>query len=162
VVTTKEKIPSTAAIRILKSQGIDFRPCIYNYEERGGTRVASRELGIEKHEAIKTIVLEDDRRNPLIVLMHGDREISTKKLARLLGVKTITPCDPRVAMRHTGYMVGGTSPFGTRKPLPVYIEESILDLEKIFINAGRRGLLVEMNVQDLVRILEPRTVNVAY
>jgi Cys-tRNA(Pro) deacylase len=161
-VTTKEKIPSTAAIRILKSQGIDFRPCIYNYEERGGTRVASRELDIGEHEAVKTIVLEDDGKNPLIVLMHGDREISTKKLARHLGVKTITPCDPKVAMRHTGYMVGGTSPFGTRKTLPVYIEETVLDLEKIFINAGRRGLLVEMSVQDLVRILKPRTVSVGY
>jgi Cys-tRNA(Pro) deacylase len=161
-VTTKEKIPSTSAIRSLKANGINFTPRPYNYEERGGTRVASRELGIEKHEAVKTIVMEDDRKNPLIVLMHGDREISTKKLARLLGVKTITPCDPKVAMRHTGYMVGGTSPFGTRKTLPVYIEESILALEKIFINAGRRGLLVEMSVQDLVKILEPRAINVGY
>ncbi len=160
--TSKEKIPSTAAIRRLKSQGIDFRPCIYNYEERGGTRVASRELEIGEHEAVKTIVMEDDGKKPLIVLMHGNREISTKKLARYLGVKTITPCDPKVAMRHTGYMVGGTSPFGTKKYLPVYIEKTILDLEKIFINAGRRGLLVEMSVQDLVRILKPRTVNVGY
>jgi Cys-tRNA(Pro) deacylase len=161
-VTTKENIPSTAAIRSLKAQGVTFTPRPYHYEERGGTRVASRELGIEEHEAVKTIVLEDDRGAPLIVLMHGDREISTKKLARHLGVKTVTPCDPRVAQRHTGYMVGGTSPFGTRKNLPVYIEETILYLEKIFINAGRRGLLVEMSVQDLVEILEPHTVNVGY
>jgi Cys-tRNA(Pro) deacylase len=161
-VTTKENLPSTAAIRSLKAKGINFVPRPYHYEERGGTKVASRELDILEHEAVKTIVMEDDRKNPLIVLMHGDREISTKKLARLLGAKTITPCDPKVAMRHTGYMVGGTSPFGTRKTLPVYIEESILDLEKIFINAGRRGLLVEMSVQDLVEILKPRTVNVGY
>ncbi len=160
--TTKEKVPSTAAVRSLKAEGIDFTPCFYNYEERGGTRVAARELEIGEHEAVKTIVMEDDRKNPLIVLMHGDREISTKKLARFLGVKTITPCEPKVAMRHTGYMVGGTSPFGTKKTLPIYIEESILDLEKIFINAGRRGLLVEISVRDLVRILEPRTVNVGY
>lgn len=160
--TTKEKIPSTAAIRLLKAQGINFIPRPYHYEERGGTKVASRELGIGEHEAVKTIVLEDDRGTPLIVLMHGDREISTKKLARHLGVKTVTPCDPRVAQRHTGYMVGGTSPFGTKKNLPVFIEETILDLEKIFINAGRRGLLVEMSVQDLLEILEPQTVNVGY
>jgi len=162
MVTTKEKIPSTAAIRLLKAQGVSFIPRPYHYEERGGTRVASKELEIVEHEAIKTIVLEDDRRNPLIVLMHGDREISTKKLARHLGVKTITPCDPKVAQRHTGYMVGGTSPFGTKKGLPIYIEETILDLGKIFINAGRRGLLVEMSVQDLVGILGPHTVNVGY
>ena len=160
--TTREKVPSTAAIRSLKAEGIDFTPRFYNYEDRGGTRVAARELEIREHEAVKTIVMEDDRKNPLIVLMHGDREISTKKLARFLGVKTITPCEPKVAMRHTGYMVGGTSPFGTKKTLPIYIEESILDLEKIFINAGRRGLLVEISVRDLVRILEPRTVNVGY
>jgi len=161
-VTTKEKIPSTAAIRSLRAAGIEFTPRPYTYEDRGGTKVASRELDIGEHEAVKTIVLEDDRKNPLIVLMHGDREISTKKLARHLGVKTVTPCDPKIAMKHTGYMVGGTSPFGTRKTLPVYIEETILDLEKIFINAGRLGLLVEMSVQDLVKILEPHTVNVGY
>lgn len=160
--TTKEKIPSTAAIRILRAEGIDFTPRPYTYEDRGGARVAARELEIEEHEAIKTIVMEDDRGNPLIILMHGDREISTKKLARQTGVKTITPCDPKVATKHTGYIVGGTSPFGIRKNIPIYIEESITDLERIFINAGRRGLLVEMSVQDLVRILEPRIVNVGY
>lgn len=160
--TTKEKISSTAAIRSLRAAGIDFTPRPYTYEDRGGARVAARELEIEEHEAIKTIVMEDDRGNPLIVLMHGDKEISTKKLARLIGSKSVTPCDPHVANRHTGYMVGGTSPFGTKKKLPVYMEESILNLEKIFINAGRRGLLVEMSVQDLVRILEPRIVNVGY
>jgi Cys-tRNA(Pro) deacylase len=159
---TKEKIPSTAAIRILKEKGVAFIPRAYKYQDRGGTKVASRSLSIEEHTAVKTIVMEDEDKNPFIVLMHGDKEISTKKLARLIGSKSVIPCDPKVANRHTGYMVGGTSPFGTKKKLPVYMEESILNLEKIFINAGRKGLLVEISVQDLVRILEPRIVNVGY
>jgi len=159
---TKLKLPATSAIRILKDCGADFIPRPYKYEEQGGTKVASKELGIDEHLAIKTLVMEDDRKQPFIILMHGDREVSTKSMARILGIKSVTPCEPRVAQKHTGYMVGGTSPFGMKKILPVYIEESILALHKIYINAGRRGLLVEMSPADLVRILEPKPVSVGY
>jgi Cys-tRNA(Pro) deacylase len=141
--------------------GVPFRERAYRYEERGGTATAARELGLDEHAVIKTLVMEDDRREPLIVLMHGDREVSTKDLARTIGVKSVTPCDPDVAHKHTGYMVGGTSPFGTRKRLPLYIEDSILDLSEIYINAGKQGLLVEMSPADLVKMLNPRPVHVA-
>src|SRR5919205_897374 len=115
----------TAALRVLHDHGVPFTEHPYAYEDRGGTRVSSRELGVPEHAVVKTLVMEDERRQPLIVLMHGDREVSTKALARAIGVKTVAPCRPDVAERHTGYMVGGTSPFGTRKPLPVYIERTV-------------------------------------
>ena len=121
--------------------------------------MSSRELGVDEHAVIKTLVMEDETRAPLIVLMHGDREVSTRNMARQLGRKTITPCAPDVAQRHTGYMVGGTSPFGTRKELPIYMERSITDLERIFINGGRRGLLVSISPADLVRVLSPTPVD---
>ena len=158
---SKDHIPATPAIRVLKDNGVDFVPRPYKYEERGGTEVAARELGVDEHLTVKTLVMEDEKKAPFIVLMHGDREVSTRELARVLGVKTVQPCDPAAANRHTGYMVGGTSPFGTKKALPVYVEETILSLPAIYINAGRKGLLVEMKPADLVRLLKPVTVNVA-
>lgn len=138
----KEKYPVTPATRFLKQKNVPFEPHLYEYEEKGGTRVSARELGVDEHVVIKTIVLEDENKKPLIMLMHGDCEISTKSLARILKVKTITPCSPDTANKHTGYMVGGTSPFGTKKPLPVYVEETILTLPTIYINGGKRGFLI--------------------
>ena len=146
---------------MLKEKGAEFTLRTYKYEERGGTPVASRELGVNEHQVIKTLVMEDDRKNPLLILMHGDNEVSTKNLARVLGVKGIEACDPETAHRHTGYVVGGISPFGTRKALKVYVEASILELPKIYINAGKRGLLAEMSPQELKRILNPILVSVA-
>jgi len=158
---SKDKIPATPAIRFLREQGVVFRLRPYRYEERGGTGVSARELGVSEHEVIKTLVMEDEGGTPLIILMHGDRQVSTKAFARRLGVKTVAPCDPKTAERHTGYKVGGTSPFGTRKPLKVYVEQSIAGLPRIFINAGGRGLLAEMAPADLIRVLNPVTVQVA-
>jgi Cys-tRNA(Pro) deacylase len=149
-----------AAVRVLRQHGVAFTEHPYRYEARGGTRVSSRELGVDEHRVVKTLVMQDDRKQPLIVLMHGDREVSTKNLARQIGRKTIEPCSPEVAQRHTGYQVGGTSPFGTRKPLPVFIERSILDLERIYINGGRRGLLVALSPRELARVLAPTSVEV--
>jgi Cys-tRNA(Pro) deacylase len=157
----KEKLPITQAVRTLKDKGAEFTLRTYKYEEKGGTPVASRELGVNEHQVIKTLVMEDDRKNPLLILMHGDNQVSTKNLARVLGVKSIEPCEPETAHRHTGYVVGGISPFGTRKALKVYVEASILELSKIYINAGKRGLLVEMSPEELKRILNPVPVNVA-
>jgi Cys-tRNA(Pro) deacylase len=157
----KDHIPSTPAIRILKDNRVDFVPRPYKYEERGGTEVAARELGVDEHLTVKTLVMEDDRKDPFIVLMHGDREVSTREMARILGVKTVQPCDPATANRHTGYVVGGTSPFGTKKILPVYAEETILSLPVLYINAGKKGLLVEMKPAELARILKTTPVKVA-
>ena len=158
---TKEKLPVTSAIRFLRERQVDFIERPYKYEEHGGTETAAKELGVDEHLVIKTLVMEDDKKKPFIILMHGDREVSTKELARIVGVKSVNPCDPQIALKHTGYMVGGISPFGTKKPLPVYVEEAILSLPKIFINAGKRGLLCEMSPSDLVRILNPIPVRVA-
>jgi Cys-tRNA(Pro) deacylase len=151
----------TNTIRVLRENKADFILRPYNYEERGGTAVSARELGVDEHLVIKTLVMEDENRKPLIILMHGDKQVSTKSLARALGVKSVDPCEPATANKHTGYVVGGTSPFGTRKPLPVYMERTILELPKIYINAGKRGLLAEMAPSDLVRILKPAVVEVA-
>ena len=150
---------ATGAIAMLRKHGIAFTEHSYRYEEGGGTAVSSRELGVDEHHVIKTLIMEDERKQPLIVLMHGDREVSTKNLARQIGRKTIAPCAPDVAQRHTGYMVGGTSPFGTRKAMPIFMERSIADLERIYINGGRRGFLVSMAPGDLIRILSPTAVN---
>ena len=133
----------------------------YRYEEHGGTRVSSRELGVDEHAVIKTLVMQDEAKRPLIVLMHGDREVSTKQLARQLDRKTVEPCDPAAAQRHTGYAVGGTSPFGTRKPLPVYVERTVLDLDRIYINGGRRGLLVSIVPGELIRVLNAVAIEAA-
>jgi Cys-tRNA(Pro) deacylase len=158
---SKEKFPMTPAMRELKSHEAVFRLLTYKYVDRGGTRISARELGVDEHKVIKTLVMEDENGRPLIVLMHGDRDVSTKSLARIIGVKAINPCDPKVAERHTGYKVGGTSPFGIRKRLPVYIEETILSLPLILINAGHRGILAEMNPAELSRILRPIPVQAA-
>ena len=156
----KDKLPATSAVRALRAHGVVFTDHPYEYEDRGGTAVSARELGVPEHAVVKTLVMEDGERNPLVVLMHGDLKVSTRELARHLGVKTVQPCSPETASRHTGYMVGGTSPFGMRKKLPVYMEKSILDLPKIYINGGRRGYLVGMAPQDLLRILKPSLVAV--
>ncbi len=152
-------MPATPAVHFLRQHGVAFTEHEYRYEERGGTAVSSRELGVDEHVVIKTLVMEDERKQPLIVLMHGDREVSTKNLARQIGAKTVTPCSPEVAQKHTGYLVGGTSPFGTRKSLPVYLERSIADLDRIYINGGARGFLVSMAPGDLVRVLSPTLVD---
>jgi Cys-tRNA(Pro) deacylase len=151
-------VPNTPAIHFLKANKVAFEQHPYRYEDRGGTTVSSRELGVPEHAVIKTLVMEDEDREPLIVLMHGDCEVSTKNLARQIGKKVVAPCPPDVAQRHTGYMVGGTSPFGMRKKLPVYLEKSITDLPRIYINGGARGLLVSLATTDLLRVLQPTLV----
>lgn len=156
-----EKFPVTPAIRVLRQHKVTFTEHLYNYEDKGGTVVSARELGVDEHAVIKTLIMEDERRQPLVVLMHGDCEVSTKNLARFLNVKTISPCAPEVAGKHSGYLVGGTSPFGTKKGMPVYLERSIMVLEKIYINGGKRGFLVGMNPLDVQRILRPVLVDVA-
>ncbi len=152
---------TTPAIHFLRKHNVPFVAHEYRYEEHGGTRVSARELGVDEHSVVKTLVMEDEGRQPLIVLMHGDREVSTKQLARQIGRKSINPCDPMVAERHSGYMVGGTSPFGTRKPLPVYYERTIELLETAYINGGRRGLLVAVSPRDIVRVLHATPVDAA-
>jgi Cys-tRNA(Pro) deacylase len=152
--------PVTPAVRVLRDAGVPFTEHLYRYEEHGGTRASARELGVPEHEVIKTLVMEDYAGAPLIVLMHGDLEVSTKQLARAVGCKQVEPCRPEVANRHSGYLVGGTSPFGTRKTMPVYVERSILDLPRIYINGGARGFLVGIAPSDLVRVLQPRSVDV--
>lgn len=158
---TKEKIPSSPAILALKAQSAVFTLHTYKYEERGGTRVSARELGVDEHCVVKTLIMEDESANPLIILMHGDKEVSTKALARSIGTKSIVPCRPDIAQKHTGYKVGGTSPFGTRKKMPIYMERTIADLPTILINAGSRGLLARMAPAEVVRILNPVFVSVA-
>src|ERR671917_2174387 len=136
--------PVTPAVRLLREKKVGFEPHLYEYEERGGTRRSAAELGVEEHAVVKTLVMETEARKPLVVLMHGDREVSTKQLARHVGAKSVRPCDPATAQKHTGYVVGGTSPFGTRARLPVYVERTLFRLPKIYINGGKRGLLVSL------------------
>jgi Cys-tRNA(Pro) deacylase len=157
----REHVSETPATKFLKGRGMAFSQHIYAYEERGGTAVSARELGVDEHAVVKTLILEDEKGSPMVVLMHGDRTVSTKNLARQIGVKSVSPCRPEAAQRHSGYLVGGTSPFGTRKAMPVYIEESVLALEKIYVNGGRRGYLVGIAPGDLERALRPVRVNVA-
>jgi Cys-tRNA(Pro) deacylase len=157
----KEKAPVTPAVRVLREANVAFTDHLYVYEEKGGTAVSARELGVDEHAVIKTLVMEDDRKNLLIVLMHGDRQVSTRELARSIGARSITPCSPDVAQKHSGYLIGGTSPFGARKQMPVYLEATILDLPKIYLNGGKRGYLVGLAPQDVVRILQPVMVTVA-
>ena len=156
-----QSAPETPATRFLRQHHTAFSTHLYAYEEHGGTRVSARELNVNEHAVVKTLIMEDEARQPLIVLMHGDRKVSTKELARQAGRKQISPCEPAVAQRHTGYMVGGTSPFGTRKNMPVFMEKSILDLPLIYINGGKRGLLVGVHPHDIVQMLQPGLVNVA-
>jgi Cys-tRNA(Pro) deacylase len=157
----KDKHPVTMAVRALRAANVSFEPYVYAWQPHGGTRASSEALGVDEHTVIKTLIMEDDRRQPLCVLMHGDREVSTKNLARQLGVKSIAPCPPEVADRHSGYQVGGTSPFGLRRSMPVYLERSVLDLPRIYINGGARGFLVALDPKDLERVLSPTLVDVA-
>ena len=155
------RVSETPATAFLKKNKVAFTEHPYEYEERGGTRVSSEKLGVEEHAVVKTLVMEDDDQKPLVVLMHGDRDVSTKNLARQIGKKRVEPCKPEVAERHSGYQVGGTSPFGLRKPMPVYVEKTILDLERIYINGGRRGFLVGIAPGELVRVVGAKPVEVA-
>lgn len=152
------KTPATA---YLQKHGTIYTNHIYTYEEHGGTKVSSRELNLDEHHVIKTLIMENELAIPLIVLMHGDYKVSTKELARQAGCKKIEPCKPEIANRHTGFLVGGTSPFGTKKKMPIYIEKTILDLPLIYINGGRRGYLVGIEPHELVRLLAPHVVEVA-
>ena len=157
----KEHISETPATQFLRKQGVAFSEHPYEYEEHGGTAVSSRELGVPEHEVVKTLVMQDEAARPMIVLMHGDRKVSTKNLARAIPCKSVEPSKPEVAQRHTGYLVGGTSPFGVRKSMPVFVEESILQLERIYINGGRRGFLVGIDPAVLVEVLKARPVQCA-
>lgn len=154
------KAPSTNATRLLRQLGVAFTEHLYRYEAKGGTAVSARELGVPEHAVIKTLVFEDDRKQPFIILMHGDREVSTKELARQIGARAVQPCKPEVADKHSGYQVGGTSPFGTRKAMPVYVEATIFELERIWINGGSKGFLVAMAPGELKRILKAAEVRV--
>lgn len=156
-----EQAPETPATTFLRRHGVAHSNHLYEYEDHGGTRVSARELNVPEHHVVKTLVFEDEAAKPLIVLMHGDRKVSAKELARQAGVKKVAPCAPETAHRHTGYQVGGTSPFGTRKALPVYMEKSILDLSLVYINGGRRGYLVGVHPHDILRVLGPKLVQVA-
>jgi Cys-tRNA(Pro) deacylase len=151
----------TPATQALDANGVEYTEHEYEYVEHGGTAVSSTSLGVPEHEVVKTLVMQDEEEKPLIVLMHGDRKVSTKELARQIDRKRIEPCKPEAAQRHTGYQVGGTSPFGTRKPLPAYIERTILELPAIYINGGRRGFLVRLATADLERVLKPTPVDAA-
>lgn len=153
-------MPVTPAIRVLRTAGVSFSNHCYRYEPGGGTRVSARELAVDEHAVIKTLIMQNEKGEALIILMHGDREVSTKALARAVGSKTVQPCDPVNADLNSGYQVGGTSPFGTRKKMPVYCETSILQLPLIYINGGAKGYLVSLDPNELVRVLRPTLVNV--
>jgi Cys-tRNA(Pro) deacylase len=157
---TSADYPVTPAVRMLRDKKVPFEPHLYNYVEKGGTEHSAKELGVDEHAVVKTLVMETDQRKPLITLMHGDKEVSTKNLARTLNVKSVQPCKPDVAQKHTGYMVGGTSPFGTRHELPVYAEKTIFDLPKIYINGGKRGFLISIEPQVLKDVLGAKEVEV--
>jgi Cys-tRNA(Pro) deacylase len=154
-------VADTQATVFLKSRGIAYTEHEYGYVEHGGTEVSAQALGVPEHEVVKTLVMQDEDGQPLIVLMHGDRKVSTKNLARQAGKKRIEPCKPEAAQRHSGYQVGGTSPFGTKKRLPVFMERSIRDLPRVYINGGRRGFLVRITTEDLEKALRPQLVDVA-
>lgn len=155
------KHSETPATTVLKAHQVAYTEHVYEYVEHGGTSVSSSALGVDEHHVVKTLIFEDDKRAPLCVLMHGDCKVSTKELARQIGAKRVAPCKPEDAHRHSGYMVGGCSPFGLRKPMPIYMEASILALERIFINGGRRGFLVGLAPAEVVRVVSPKMVNVA-
>ena len=157
----EENYPVTPAIHVLRQNQVRFTAHIFKYVDRGGTSNSSRELGVEEHRVIKTLIMQTDAKEPLIVLMHGDRQVSTKELARALGIKSVSPCAPEVADRHSGYQVGGTSPFGTRKKMPIYMQKTILDLDSVFINGGGKGFLVCLAPSEIMRVLEPTLVDVA-
>lgn len=153
--------PVTPAVRFLREKKVEFVPRLYDYVEKGGTSESARQLGVDEHAVVKTLVFETNEKKPLIVLMHGDRHVSTKNLARHIGVKSVEPATPERASKHTGYLVGGTSPFGTRTAMPVYVERTIFDLDKININGGKRGFLVEIEPAILRSVLIIEAVEVA-
>lgn len=155
------KHPVTMAVRALRAAKVAFEPHLYPWHAHGGTRASSEALGVDEHAVVKTLIFEDDKKAPLCVLMHGDREVSAKQLARLVGVKTVGPCSPDVADKHSGYQVGGTSPFGLRRPMPLYMQETILELPRIYINGGARGFLVAIDPKEAKRVLSPTLVDVA-
>jgi Cys-tRNA(Pro) deacylase len=155
---TNDRPPETPATQFLHKHGIAHSNHLYTYEEHGGTKVSARELNVAEHAVVKTLLMEDENKKPLVVLMHGDRKVSTKELARQAGAKKIAPCSPEDAHRHTGYLVGGCSPFGTKKALPVFMEKTILDLPLIYINGGQRGYLVGVHPHDILRVLQPKIV----
>ena len=153
--------PVTMAVRVLRQNQVQFVPHLYTWEPRGGTRASAEHLRVDEHLVIKTLIFEDERKQPLCILMHGDQEVSAKNLARTLDTKSVAPCSPEVADRHSGYQVGGTSPFGLKRAMPIYVERSILELPRIYINGGARGFLVEISPADLARVLKPTPVQVA-
>jgi Cys-tRNA(Pro) deacylase len=154
-------VSETPATQVLRAAGVEFTEHVYDYVEHGGTAESARQLGYDEHAVVKTLVMQNERAEPLIVLMHGDKQVSTKNLARAIGAKSVEPCKPEVAQRHSGYMVGGTSPFGTRKPMAVYVEASVLALPKILINGGRRGYLVGIDPGVCVQLLAAKPVQCA-
>ncbi|HTL97307.1 MAG TPA: aminoacyl-tRNA deacylase [Holophagaceae bacterium] len=154
------KAPSTNATRLLKSRGVAYAEHLYRYEEKGGTAVSARELGVDERAIIKTLVFEDDQKRPFLILMHGDREVSVKELARQTGARSVQPCKPEIADKHSGYQVGGTSPFGTRKAMPVYAEATIFELDRIWINGGAKGFLVSLEPSVLKDLLKATPVQV--
>ncbi|MCG6860383.1 MAG: Cys-tRNA(Pro) deacylase [Chromatiaceae bacterium] len=158
---TKHKQSVTTAVRTLRQAGVPFTEHPYDYVDGGGTARFASETGVDEHLVLKTLVMEDEKGQPLIVLMHGDRQVSTKALARQIGAKSIQPCAPKTAERHSGYQVGGTSPFGTRRAMPVYCEASVAALPRIYVNGGRRGYIVSMETSELIRVLKPRMVKAA-
>ena len=157
----KGHVSETPATAFLKKHGVAFTEHPYEYVERGGTKASSDALGVDERFVVKTLVMEDEAKKPLVVLMHGDREVSTKNLARAIGTKAVQPCAPEVADRHSGYQVGGTSPFGLRRAMPVYLQQTILELSRIYINGGARGFLVALDPKDAQRVLQPVLVDVA-
>lgn len=154
-------VSQTPATQFLRGHGVVFSEYVYDYVDHGGTAESARQLGVPEHEVVKTLVMQDDRGRPLIVLMHGDRQVSIKNLAREIGSKSVEPCSPEAAQRHSGYLIGGTSPFGTRKPMPVFVEASVLALPRILINGGRRGYLLGLDPRVLTELLAARPVRCA-
>jgi Cys-tRNA(Pro) deacylase len=157
----KPHVSETPATQLLRRHGVAFSEHVYEYIDKGGTAESSRQLGVPEHEVVKTLVMQDERAQPIVVLMHGDRQVSTKNLARAIGVKSVEPCSPETAQRHSGYQVGGTSPFGTRKAMPVYVEASVLALPRVLINGGRRGYLVGISPRVLTELLGAKPVQCA-
>jgi Cys-tRNA(Pro) deacylase len=153
--------PVTMAIRALRQHKVEFTPHLYTWEAHGGTSASAEHLGVDEHLVVKTLIFEDDAKKPLCILMHGDREVSARNLARQTGHRSVAPCQPAVADRHSGYQVGGTSPFGLKRAMPIYCEKTIVDLPRIYINGGARGFLVGIDPRDLVRVLAPQLVEVA-
>lgn len=151
--------PITAAVRVLRQHGVEFIPHVYPYVDRGGTAHSAQALGVDEHSVVKTLIFEDETARPLVVLQHGDRQVSQKAVAAAIGCKIVRPCAPELAERHSGYLVGGTSPFGMKKTLPIFVERTVLALPKIYLNGGKRGFLVAITPRDLVRVLDAKPID---